>query len=429
MLAAAAEGIDFAHFAAQAAPDLERDAAAAMHQVIHDVSGPAPRGASAPTGAAAPVRDLTPLQAAAIPPLARPETPPPGPAHPETPSPDRAPLRGAAGGGVAAASRAPVGGAAGGSSAAERAPAVSPGGPHHAGTPGDAVELLRYPGDGASPRRIAEWMGIHAARAGLPPELPVMAALTESGLRDTPTGDRDSVGFFQMRTSIWDSGRYAGFERRPGLQLQWFIDQALAVRGAHADDQSYGRDPSSWGNWIADVEQSAAEYRGRYQLQLDSARELLRGLDLSAPGAPSPAEVAVHTALGFVGTPYVWGGASPAGGFDCSGLVQYAYGHAGIALPRVAADQFATGTPVERSDLRRGDVVFFRDGDGVVHHEGIYLGGGRFIHAPQTREDIKVSRLDEPYFAAQYTGARRFAGLSSTGDASRYARSLPAVSG
>jgi cell wall-associated NlpC family hydrolase len=125
----------------------------------------------------------------------------------------------------------------------------------------------------------------------------------------------------------------------------------------------------------------------------------------------------------YIGTPYVWGGASPQTGFDCSGLVQYSYSHIGIHLPRVAADQFNTGTPVPRDHLQPGDVVFFQESTGYVHHEGMYIGDGRFIHAPETGEDVKISRLDEPYFAQQYAGARRFA--PSAAEASRYARTLP----
>ncbi|MEA2150296.1 MAG: hypothetical protein QOD69_2126 [Solirubrobacteraceae bacterium] len=124
---------------------------------------------------------------------------------------------------------------------------------------------------------IAHWMAQGARDAGLPGELPVMAALHESGLRNLPWGDRDSVGYFQMRQGIWDSGPYAGYLARPELQLRWFVDQALAVRAARiaAGDGAFGADPAGWGAWIADVERPAAPNRGLYQPQLDSARALL----------------------------------------------------------------------------------------------------------------------------------------------------------
>jgi cell wall-associated NlpC family hydrolase len=116
---------------------------------------------------------------------------------------------------------------------------------------------------------------------------------------------------------------------------------------------------------------------------------------------------AARAALGFLGVPYLWGGAGP-GGFDCSGLVQYVYARLGVALPRVAADQARVGASVPREALQPGDAVFFADATGYVHHEGLYIGAGRFVHAPHTGDVVKVSSLGEPYYAAEYAGARRF---------------------
>jgi len=135
-----------------------------------------------------------------------------------------------------------------------------------------------YPGDHASRGAIAAWMGDAAQRAGLPRELPVMAALVESGLKNDKYGDRDSLGFFQMRTSIWNHGKYAGFSDDPRKQLRWFIDEATALKAErmHQGIAGFGSDPHKWGDWIADIERPAAQYRYRYQLQLDAARQLLR---------------------------------------------------------------------------------------------------------------------------------------------------------
>lgn len=151
-------------------------------------------------------------------------------------------------------------------------PAV--GADHAASAAGD---VLTYPGDGASHQQIAEWMATAARKAGLPPELPVMAALVESGLKNDPYGDRDSLGFFQMRTSIWDEGPYKGFAHDPDLQLKWFIDQAVALKQRRISEgyAGYGSDPSKWGDWVADIERPAEQYRGRYQLQLGTAQGLL----------------------------------------------------------------------------------------------------------------------------------------------------------
>jgi cell wall-associated NlpC family hydrolase len=135
-----------------------------------------------------------------------------------------------------------------------------------------------YPGDHAPRTAIAAWMGDAAQRAGLPRELPVMAALVESGLKNDRYGDRDSLGFFQMRTSIWNHGKYAGFSDDPRKQLRWFIDEATALKATrmHEGVHGFGSDPHKWGEWIADIERPAAQYRYRYQLQLDAARQLLR---------------------------------------------------------------------------------------------------------------------------------------------------------
>jgi hypothetical protein len=136
---------------------------------------------------------------------------------------------------------------------------------------------LEYPGDGATKEQLAAWLAAQAQRAGLPPELPVMAALVESALTNHPGGDADSAGFFQMRVGTWDTGEYAGYRERPELQAKWFIDHALAVKKARiaAGDAGFGEDPSTWGNWIADVERPAFQFRGRYAERLDQARSLL----------------------------------------------------------------------------------------------------------------------------------------------------------
>ena len=89
---------------------------------------------------------------------------------------------------------------------------------------------LVYPGDSAPPEARAAWLAARAALVGVPEELPVMAALLASGLHSQSAGDRDSVGFFQMRMSVWNKGAYAGYPAQPELQAKWFLDQATAVR-------------------------------------------------------------------------------------------------------------------------------------------------------------------------------------------------------
>ena len=111
----------------------------------------------------------------------------------------------------------------------------------------------------------------------------------------------------------------------------------------------------------------------------------------------------VGIALQYLGIPYVWGGASPSTGFDCSGFVMYVFAQVGVSLPHHAASIYGYGTPVSRDQLAPGDLVFF-DGLG---HMGIYIGGGQFVHAPHTGDVVKISSLYDSWYAATYVGARR----------------------
>ena len=146
-----------------------------------------------------------------------------------------------------------------------------------AGVLPDPTDL--YPGDDAPKEEIARWMARQAQKAGLPPELPVMAGLVESGLQNLDHGDADSLGYFQMRVSIWNQGEYAGYPEKPELQLKWFIDNATALKEKRVSEglTDFGQDPAGWGEWIADVERPAAQYRGRYQTRLEEARKLVYG--------------------------------------------------------------------------------------------------------------------------------------------------------
>lgn len=132
-----------------------------------------------------------------------------------------------------------------------------------------------------------------------------------------------------------------------------------------------------------------------------------------AESTPSPAapkgEQALAIARQYLGTSYRWGGSTPATGFDAAGLMQWSYRQVGVEIPRLTDMQFQAGTAVAEDAMRLGDLVFFRDPSGYVHHVGMFAGKAQFIHAPHTGDVVKLSSLDEPYYRQQFAGARRFA--------------------
>ena len=150
----------------------------------------------------------------------------------------------------------------------------------------------------------------------------------------------------------------------------------------------------------------AAQQAAQAQVQSQTTLDTTDYADAVTVSAPPPdgtrASQVISIAMQYLCVPYVWGGMSPSG-FDCSGLVAYAFAQIGISLPHHAASQYGYGVPVSRDALQPADLVFFNG----LGHMGMYIGGGQFIHAPHTGDVVKISSLYESWYASTFVGARR----------------------
>lgn len=246
---------------------------------------------------------------------------------------------------------------------------------------------------------MAVWMGLLAffcgcaGRSPAPPSAPLPPTVASQPLLP-PILFTIQVGAFSTPDR---AARYADQLRADGLDAYYFIDSdGLAkVRFERFENPLTARQRA---------------------LHLQS-KGIIDVFYIARPAAAAPAgdpsaelrQRLVDTARRFLGTPYRWGGESAKVGFDCSGLTMTVYRLNGLELPRNSRSQFRAGTPVDRSAIRMGDLVFFATGRGPrVSHVGIYSGRGRFIHAPGTGKRIRVESLSGGYYADRYVGARRY---------------------
>ena len=118
--------------------------------------------------------------------------------------------------------------------------------------------------------------------------------------------------------------------------------------------------------------------------------------------------IAARTAERFVGIPYRWGGDTVVDGMDCSGFARAVYNLCGVNIPRTSREQYLVGDAVAKDELKDGDLVFFGASPEEITHVGIFVGNGRFVHAPRRGDDIRVSTLDEAYFQKRFIGAKRY---------------------
>lgn len=126
---------------------------------------------------------------------------------------------------------------------------------------------------------------------------------------------------------------------------------------------------------------------------------------LAPKGLPLPGQI-LRTAFAQIGVPYRYGGNSPETGFDCSGFVKWVYGQFGFKLPRISREMMSLGRPVERENLRPGDLVFFGKGKRITH-VGIYTGQGMYIHSPRCGKPVQENDLDHRGGGEYYAAARR----------------------
>lgn len=123
--------------------------------------------------------------------------------------------------------------------------------------------------------------------------------------------------------------------------------------------------------------------------------------------ASTKAAEVIKNAQKYMGVPYVWGGNTP-NGWDCSGYTQYVMRESGITIPRTAAEQYNTGSAVNKSDLKIGDLVFFTTYKPGASHVGFYMGDGKFIHASSAAQKVTINSLSEDYYSEHYIGSRRY---------------------
>ena len=151
---------------------------------------------------------------------------------------------------------------------------------------------------------------------------------------------------------------------------------------------------------------------------------LMISLTLPSIASANSAASLVNTGKSFLGVKYKYGGTTAAG-FDCSGYTQVVFKKSGVSIPRTTGAQYSTGTPVAKSNLKTGDLVFFNTSGRGVSHVGIYVGSNNFMHA-STSQGVMISSINDPYYwGSRYVGARRVANLST--ETASSAASTPAV--
>ncbi|TFF41286.1 C40 family peptidase [Pseudomonas sp. RIT623] len=199
----------------------------------------------------------------------------------------------------------------------------------------------------------------------------------------------------------------------PPFFKTWLTLCLLLPLAAHATNREQ-RLPSGFTGYTANadatVKRAPVQYRNTTLRARpgNAAKQQAAGLQAVAMSPKQSSEV-LSRAVNVLGTPYRWGGSSPKKGFDCSGLVKYAFNDvADVDLPRTSnAMARGQGVKVAKGDLKPGDLIFFNIKSRRVNHVAIYLGNDRFIHAPRTGKRVSIDSLDKPYWQKHYVVAKR----------------------
>ncbi|MFP4084084.1 MAG: NlpC/P60 family protein [Desulfonatronovibrio sp.] len=249
------------------------------------------------------------------------------------------------------------------------------------------------------PTRIIIILFLMAALAGCAhqpgPQKPGAGPASESKLSRMEYSIQ--VGAFSM---LANAVRLMGSLQDLGLEAYYFKDRDNLYKVRFGNYPSYH-----------DARQNAEllQDRGFIQLFFVVVPESYSASRISVMGKDHVRDKIVKTAHGFIGIPYQWGGTSETSGFDCSGLTMVVYRQNGLNLPRVSRHQFQAGRDIHINSVQKGDLVFFDTRNrGQVSHVGIYIGQGKFIHAPASGRRVSTEHLSNPYFRSRFVGARTY---------------------
>jgi hypothetical protein len=230
------------------------------------------------------------------------------------------------------------------------------------------------------------------ARKGAPPE-PIRPA--GKGPMPAKMGFTIQAGAFSKAEN---AARLTGKLNREGLSAYYFVYKTGLYKVRFGNFKTAGA--------AAERARRLAEKGIIEEFWIVSPREYAISLK-EEKGEQYVRDEIVRTARSFIGVPYLWGGDSADEGFDCSGFTMAVYQYNGLMLPHSSRDQSEMGMPSSRGNLEKGDLVFFNtNNSGKISHVGVYIGSGRFIHAPGRGKKIGIESLESSYYSTHYAGGR-----------------------